>query len=184
MDIFFTARSFSHNLRPGFSRLNLSCLDRSMEKTGLTSPTRIILISNLARGMSFSPILIFSIVTTSNPLLRTLTSFSDRPKAGKREMPTLPLIRTSIPRAVDVAASIRGVKPLILSMRTRIPTKTTSVMTPVVMYRTFFLWIDIFQPPCSIRERITLDYFTTRSFFTDVTPLTLCAISTALSTAF
>ena len=35
----------------------------------------------------------------------------------------------------------------------------------------------------SIRERITLAYFTARSFFTDVTPFTLRAISPALSTA-
>jgi len=36
----------------------------------------------------------------------------------------------------------------------------------------------------SIRERITLAYFTIRSFFTDLTPLTLLAISPALSTAW
>jgi hypothetical protein len=31
-------------------------------------------------------------------------------------------------------------------------------------------------PPCSIRERITVAYFTIRLFFTEVTPLTLLAI--------
>src|SRR3990172_6550643 len=33
------------------------------------------------------------------------------------------------------------------------------------------------RPPCSIRKRITVAYFTIRSFFTDLTPSTLRAIS-------
>lgn len=38
--------------------------------------------------------------------------------------------------------------------------------------------------PCSIREKITVAYFTIRLFFMDMTPLTLLTISDALSTAF
>ncbi|MBP1698604.1 MAG: hypothetical protein H6Q41_3792 [Deltaproteobacteria bacterium] len=36
----------------------------------------------------------------------------------------------------------------------------------------------------SVRERITVTYLTIRLFFTDLTPLTLLVISTALATAF
>ena len=43
---------------------------------------------------------------------------------------------------------------------------------------------ELMKWTCDIRERITLAYFTTKSFFTDMTPLTLRAISPALSTAF
>ena len=116
-----------------------------MEKTGLTSPTWIILIWNLTRGMSFCPILIFSIATASYPLLRTLASFSDRPKNEKRPMPILPLIRTSIPIAVDAAAYICGLKVMILSRRARMPARKTSAMTPVVMSRIIFLWRVMLQ---------------------------------------
>ncbi len=97
MDILFTVRSLSISVRPGFSKLNFPFLYRTREKTGLISPTRLIRTSCLVRGMSLSPILIFSTVTTSAPPFRTLTFFSDMPKPGKRTMPNLPLIRTSIP---------------------------------------------------------------------------------------
>ena len=144
MDIFLIARSFHHDVLPGFSKLNIPFLDRTMEKTGLTSSTWIILIWNLARGRSFRPIHIRSIVTTSNPLFRTLTS-SDRPKLEKKTMPILLLIRTSIPRAVDAAASICDLKALILSRRARMPAKTTSAMTPVILNRTFFLYFPVWM---------------------------------------
>jgi len=43
--------------------------------------------------------------------------------------------------------------------------------------------IPVNRASCSIRERITVAYFTIRLFFTVVTPLTLLAIWPALSTA-
>jgi hypothetical protein len=77
-----------------------------MENTGLISPTWLIRISLLVSAMNFSPIFIFSTVTTSASPFRTLITFSDMPIPGKSAMPNLPLIRTSIPKVFDAAASI------------------------------------------------------------------------------
>ena len=48
------------------------------------------------------------LLNLTDPLFRMLTSFSDRPKPGKRAMPIPPLIRTSIPRAVEAAAMLHA----------------------------------------------------------------------------